>query len=110
MRQPEGFYDDLASRYHLLFADWWLAALEHGARTPQNGRRRTGRFAATRSPPRFRTNGFATVEWLMPERSGHDQPVVLAVADGTPSTGLPGASSGNCAVTVKRPSAHRTTS
>jgi SAM-dependent methyltransferase len=57
----------------------------------------------------LRTNGFATVEWLMPERSGYYQPVVLAVAEGTPSTGLPGAPSGNSAVTVKRPSAHRTT-
>jgi glycine/sarcosine N-methyltransferase len=29
MAQPEDFYDDLASEYHLLFSDWWSAALEH---------------------------------------------------------------------------------
>ncbi|WP_197497045.1 class I SAM-dependent methyltransferase [Arthrobacter sp. B6] len=30
MASPEQFYDDLASEYHLLFADWWSAALWHG--------------------------------------------------------------------------------
>ena len=29
MAQPRDFYDDLASEYHLLFSDWWAAALEH---------------------------------------------------------------------------------
>jgi glycine/sarcosine N-methyltransferase len=29
MGRPEDFYDDLASQYHLLFDDWWQAALEH---------------------------------------------------------------------------------
>jgi 2-polyprenyl-3-methyl-5-hydroxy-6-metoxy-1,4-benzoquinol methylase len=29
MVQPEDFYDDLASEYHLLFSDWWSAALDH---------------------------------------------------------------------------------
>jgi glycine/sarcosine N-methyltransferase len=29
MTRPEDFYDDLASEYHLLFGDWWLAALDH---------------------------------------------------------------------------------
>lgn len=29
MGRPEDFYDDLASQYHLLFPDWWFAALEH---------------------------------------------------------------------------------
>lgn len=27
---PAAFYDDLADEYHLLFEDWWEAALEHG--------------------------------------------------------------------------------
>lgn len=30
MTQPSQFYDVLAGRYHLLFPDWWSAALEHG--------------------------------------------------------------------------------
>ncbi len=30
MATPEEFYDALASEYHLLFDDWWSAALEHG--------------------------------------------------------------------------------
>jgi SAM-dependent methyltransferase len=29
MARPEDFYDDLASEYHLLFGDWWSAALHH---------------------------------------------------------------------------------
>ena len=58
----------------------------------------------------LRENGFATVEWLMPEQSGYYQPVVLAVAGGTPSTGLRWASSGSRAVTEKSPSVRRTTS
>ncbi len=29
MARPEDFYDDLASEYHLLFSDWWSAALHH---------------------------------------------------------------------------------
>lgn len=31
MGQPEDFYDGLASEYHLLFGDWWPAALDHAA-------------------------------------------------------------------------------
>ena len=29
MARPEDFYDDLAPDYHLLFSDWWSAALQH---------------------------------------------------------------------------------
>jgi glycine/sarcosine N-methyltransferase len=29
MARPEDFYDDLASEYHVLFSDWWSAALQH---------------------------------------------------------------------------------
>ena len=111
MRQPDGFYDDLASpvppavcRLVACKAGAWRSSISERETTYRALRRDT--LTAALSHQRV----FATGRVADAGVECHDQPVVLAVADGTPSTGLPGASSGNCAVTVKRPSAHRTAS